>query len=955
MSPPMSLARAFWSLSLSIAAVSAASLFCVGGAMGCGGDAPPPAVGPKPTEKTNAMRPHKNETHFGDLRQLTFGGENAEAYWAFSGKELILQSRTEGESCDRIVRLNVDGAPPKFTPVSSGKGATTCSYFLPGDKEVIYASTHLGGEACPPKPDMSQGYVWALYDTYDIFRANADGTNVQPLTNEKGYDAEATVCKKDGSIVFTSTRDGDIELYRMDKDGKNVKRLTNTPGYDGGAFFNDDCSKLVWRASRPKAGKELDEFRALLGKGLVRPSKLEIMVGNSDGSDPVQVTYLNAASFAPFFFPGSQRILFSSNYGDPKGREFDLFAVNIDGSGLERVTHSKGFDGFPMFSPDGKQLAFASNRATAEGKNDTNVFVATWVDSSGPTTPVDAAAARTDRVGADVNYLADDAREGRGVGTKGIDEAGAFIEKRFTDLGLEPAGDNGTFRQSFNVVTALERTDAAELVIDGQKLAPDAFTPLGFSTNAAVEGNVVFAGYGIVAKEAKIDDYRGLNVKGKIVVVRRFVPEIKAFSTPEQQRRYGDLRHKAFTARERGAKGIIVVDMPEKPKDAKTDWAAPKEAKLPFLVPEGSGDAGVSAMTMTRAAFEPVFAKLQKKEAVKAKMVSAFNAKETNAFNVVGRLKSKAPKALPGTIVIGAHYDHLGFGGHHSLAPGHHEPHRGADDNASGVAALLETARELSQSKEPVARDVQFIAFSGEEMGTLGSTHFVKTKSVGGDTYAMLNMDMVGRLRSNHLEVMGGDTAGEWRPIADAACERARVDCQVGGGGYGPSDHTPFYAAGVPVLFFFTGQHSDYHKPSDVASRINAGGIGQVSQIVSDIARNVSTREGKLTFKNAPSPPPRGDTRSFHASLGTIPDYAGPGAGKSGVLLAGVREGGAAEKGGLRRGDVLIGLGTHEVRGVEDLMFVLNGAKPGEKVAARVVRDGKEVKLDVTFEEGKGR
>jgi Tol biopolymer transport system component len=226
-----------------------------------------------------------DEPHLADIRQLTPDGENAEAYWSSDGSELILKSRRGDADCDRIFRMSVPKGPnhpdagpagesfPSLVPVSSGNGATTCSYFMPGDREVIFASTHLGGDVCPPKPDRSQGYVWALYDSYDIWKARPDGTGLVRLTDTKGYDAEGTVCQKDGSIVFTSVRDGDIDLYRMDADGKNVKRLTSSPGYDGGAFFNADCSKIVWRASRPHPGKELDDFKALLASGLVRPSK----------------------------------------------------------------------------------------------------------------------------------------------------------------------------------------------------------------------------------------------------------------------------------------------------------------------------------------------------------------------------------------------------------------------------------------------------------------------------------------------------------------------------------------------------------------------------------------------------------------------------------------------------------------------------------------------------------
>jgi len=322
------------------------------------------------------------EVHLKDIVQLTMAGENAEAYWSFDSTRLIYQAH-EGQGCDQIYIRSAHDAAAKPQLVSTGKGTTTCSYFLPGDKEIIYASTHLASPECPPRADQSQGYVWAIYEGFDIFRANADGSNLRQLTNTPGYDAEGTVCPLDGSIIFTSVRDGDLELYRMDADGKNVKRLTNTPGYDGGAYYSNDCKKIVWRASRP-TGTALEDFRKLLAKGLVRPTKLELFVANADGSDARQVTHLEAAAFGPYFYPSAERIIFSSNYGDPKQREFDLFAINVDGTGLERITHAPGFDGFPMFSPDGKSLAFASNRASKPGTWDTNLFVASWSEAAGP-------------------------------------------------------------------------------------------------------------------------------------------------------------------------------------------------------------------------------------------------------------------------------------------------------------------------------------------------------------------------------------------------------------------------------------------------------------------------------------------------------------------------------------------------------------------------------------------
>ncbi len=904
-----------------------------------------------------------------DVRQLTLGGENAEAYWAFGGRELILQSRTGENDCDRIYRMPLEGLmtrpsgspvpAPSLVPVSSGKGVTTCSYFMPGDRRVIYASTHLAGDACPPKPDHSQGYVWALYDSYDIFKSDADGKNIERLTETPGYDAEATVCAKDGSIIFTSLRDGDIDLYRMDADGKNVRRLTNTPGYDGGAFFSADCSKIVWRASRPKPGKELDDYRRLLGMSppLVRPSKLELYVANADGSDAKQITYLDAASFAPFFHPSQERVLFSTNHGDPKGREFDIWSVNLDGTHLERITYARGFDGFPMFSPDGKWLAFASNRATAPGKHDTNVFLARWVEDSGKAPVVEETGA--DRIHRDAAWLADPAREGRGIGLAGLEASGAYIEDHMKALGLSPSGDQASFRQPFGVVTGLERGEATSLVLDGKPIAKDDFVVLGYSPmKASVSAPLVFADYGIVANDLGQDDYKSKNVKGAIVVVRRFVPEEARFSAPEAQRRYGDIRQKAFWARERGAVGLVVIDAPA--RSAAPDAKVPEEAKLPSLQPEGYSDAGLPVLVLKRARGSALIEALEKKRPLGAKVNVALNAVRSQAFNVAGRLVATPSdgKKLPGVIVVGAHYDHLGRGGRHSLAPHSSEPHVGADDNASGVATMLEVARELSAKRAELRRDIVFVAFSAEESGVLGSAHFVsqwrasEARANAKGIYAMLNMDMVGRMRDNRLQVLGAETATEWSDLIRDACEKHRVLCAPSGDGYGPSDQTSFFAAGVPVLHFFTGTHTDYHKPSDTADKLNAAGAMKTGKICAALALASAQREGALSFKaDAAGPTPLGDMRSFNASLGTIPDYGGPGEGKKGVLLSGVRAGGAAEKAGMRKGDILIRLGKSDIGSVEDLMFVLNASKPGETVPALVLREGKEVRLDVTFQE----
>ncbi|MEI7703341.1 MAG: hypothetical protein WCK73_01940 [Deltaproteobacteria bacterium] len=335
----------------------------------------PPSPTPSATKSPSSLA-FPGERHLANIRQLSFGGENAEAYWSFDGKLLIFQSTRGTDACDQQYVMEPDGSHVK--QVSNGTGRTTCGYFFPDGSRILYSSTHEASPACPPQPDMSLGYVWPLSD-YQIYTARPDGSDIQVLAPSPGfYTAEATV-SRDGWIVFTSTRDGDLDLYKMRLDGSELTRLTREPGYDGGAFFSADGKRIVYRASRPAPGKEMDDYRSLLARKMVRPGKLEIMTMDADGTNVRQVTRLGAGSFAPFFFPDGKRIIFSTNHGDPKGRNFDLYLVNDDGTGLERVTTYDGFDGFPMFSPDGKRLVFASNRNGSK-PGETNLFIADWVE-----------------------------------------------------------------------------------------------------------------------------------------------------------------------------------------------------------------------------------------------------------------------------------------------------------------------------------------------------------------------------------------------------------------------------------------------------------------------------------------------------------------------------------------------------------------------------------------------
>jgi len=317
------------------------------------------------------------ESHFGELRMLTDGGENAEAYFSFAGSDLIFQSTRPPYGCDQIFVMNTDTA--ETTLASTGSGRTTCAYFLPGDEWMVYASTHGADPDCPPVPDHSRGYVWPIYASYDIYRARPDGSEISKLTEIDGYDAEATVSPQGDLIVFTSMRGGDLDIYSMNLDGSDVVRLTDEIGYDGGPFYSPDGTKIIYRAHHPSDAAEIEAYQALLGEGLIRPSKLEIFIMDADGSNKRQITDLGAAAFAPFFHPSGEKIIFASNYGDPKGREFDLWMVDLDGDNLERITYSEGFDGFPMWSPDGTTFVFCSNRHNSK-PGETNVFVTEWLD-----------------------------------------------------------------------------------------------------------------------------------------------------------------------------------------------------------------------------------------------------------------------------------------------------------------------------------------------------------------------------------------------------------------------------------------------------------------------------------------------------------------------------------------------------------------------------------------------
>lgn len=757
---------------------------------------------PKPAEiPETAGLEFPLEKHFKNIRQLTFEGTNAEAYWSFDGKWLTFQHKgpgllDESPECDQIYAIRPDGTDVRR--ISNGKGRTTCSYFFPDHSRILFSSTFQSSEKCPTPPDMSRGYVWPVYNTFQIYTAKPDGTDILPLEPgaKRAYHAEATVCH-DGSVIFTSDRDGDLDLYRGKLDSlgtlQSVERATTALGYDGGAFFSPDCKKIVWRASRPRLGKETEEYIALLKRHEVKPSLLEIWIADADGRQARQLTRVGAASFAPSFVPDGRQILFASNPRDPHGRSFDLYKISINGTGLERVSFSDTFESFPMFSPDGKQIAFSSNR-NAKKPRDTNVFVADWVGIPTPPLSLDDPQPEN-RFLALVEKLSSLPMEGRGVGTAGMKQAEKEVIGRFEAVGLKPF----------------------------------------FTVFPKAQGGVDF----------------------------RQTVEIKS-------------RDKIHTA-----------------------------------------------------------------------------------SNLVGVWGEGCLKTAP--VIIGAHLDHLGHGAENSLEPNKTGIHPGADDNASGIAALIESARMIAASQEEQKKKVCYIfaAFTGEELGIAGSSRFVELlKNIKVRPKAMLNMDMVGRMENNRLIIFGTASAKEWEPIVQAECSLRRLDCPGGGDGYGPSDHMAFYTAGVPVLHFFTGPHTDYHRVSDTADKINATGGIQTSEVVANLAiRAASTR---FHYQKASSVPMmgrvnrEGGRKSHGAYLGTIPDYSqltsphGPSGGSApggGVRLAGARAESPAAKAGIKEGDILVSIDDRKTNSLEDFMNVLVDLMPNQEVILGVRRGRDTLKL----------
>jgi Tol biopolymer transport system component len=700
----------------------------------------------------------QTERHLANIQQITFGGSNAEAYFSSDGKQLIYQATKDHYKCDQIFTMNVDGSNSKL--VSNGEGRTTCAYFFPDGKHIIYASTHDDDNDCPPRADRSKGYMWEVYNAYDIYIANADGSKAKKLAASKGYDAEATISQDGKQIVFTSSRDGDLELYVMKADGSDVRRLTYDKGYDGGAFFSPDGKQIVYRAHHPVESADIKEGELLLQDELVRPSKMELFIINTDGTGKKQITHNGAANFGPFFTPDGKKIIFASNINDPKGYNFDLFLIDCNGKNLEQVTFSPGFDGFPMFTPDGKKLVFVSNRK-ASSQHEFNIFTADWIEDS-----------TIYRLKHHIDILASDELEGRGTGENGGSLAAKYIAEMFAQYGLNPIGDNGSYFQEFEVVKSLELGINNSLTAKiGKKSSSYSvlkdFIPVSFSANTSAIGKVVFAGYGM-AVDSTYDDYAKIDVKDKIVIALRYAPD--SDSPHSKFTKQSALRYKVLQANEKGAKALLLITSTD-------DDSADALIKLRY--DHAAGNAGIPVFSVSRSVVNDWLkgSKLTidslKRRIVRTKTPQSFELKnitlnlssevvqiKKKTSNVVGLLKVNDNEEH---VIIGGHYDHLGYGGlgSGSLTPDKNEIHNGADDNASGTSATIETAHELNNYKNILKRNIVFIAFTGEEMGVLGSAYYTKHPALPlKNAITMINYDMVGRLKDETMTIYG--TAACW-------------------------------------------------------------------------------------------------------------------------------------------------------------------------------------------------
>ena len=1003
--------------------------------------APAQAQDPDITESNAEAAKAAEAVFLSGTRQLTLEGRRAgEGYFSADGQQLIFQSERDPENpFFQIFRLNLDTGD--VNRVSPGHGKTTCAWIHPDGKRVLFASTHDDPAAVVKQKEElerrasgnERRYSWDYDEHYELYEYDPATGSYQNLTQAEGYDAEGSYSPDGQLIAFASNRFGydltsqkDIEQFErdpswaseiciMNADGSGLRRLTSTPGYDGGPFFSPDGGRLCWRRFSEDG------------------ATAEIMTMNIDGSDQQQLTRLAHMSWAPYYHPTGQYLIFATNrhgFGN-----FELYLVDAAGKQEPvRVTHTAGFDGLPVFTPDGRQIAWTTNR-TANKKS--QIFLADWnhaaalraLKLSDPKAETGdrplqvtarAPAGRSVYAPADavrhVEYLCRPRLEGRLTGTRGEKLATNYVALFFETLGLEPAGEDDDWFQPFEFTSGVSAGPNNRLQLNGQALEVDKdWRPLAFSATGPVEeADVVFAGYGIQAPAGdgfeEYDSFVHLDVKDKWVLCFRFMPENVSAEQRQHLARFSSLRFKAMKARDLGARGLILVSGPgsevRKQLIALRFDGSLAGSSLPVL--SITDDAAQRLMEGTGKSLGQLQQKLDDGGLVmgfplteaRVEAQVDISREQRTGRNVLGRLQV-GDEPSHEVVVVGAHIDHLGRGtGAGSLARDDEasQIHFGADDNASGVAAMLQMADALATAKDQNKltghRDVIFAAWSGEELGLLGSSHFVKDletmfsrhaadasaaleasgeggqgtgdseedaesspsaadDDLSGPTTgglhmyiaACLNMDMVGRLQER-LVLQGLGSSDAWNGLIERVNVVAGLPITLQNDSYIPTDASVFFMHGVPILSAFTGTHSEYHTPRDTPEKLNYEGISKVARFMGAVCRNLIARD-RMPKYVAQARPDEGQRRaSLRAWLGSIPDYAG--GDTQGVLLSGVAKDGPCDAAGVQRGDVIIGLAGKKIENIYDYTYAIEALKIGQQVEIKVRRGEKDLSLSVT-------
>jgi Tol biopolymer transport system component len=962
-----------------------------------------------------------------NARRLTYEGRRAgEGYFSPDDTKLIFS--TERDPANPFFQIYVlDLTTGDSHRVSPGTGKTTCAYFSPDGERVLFSSTHLDPEAVEKQKEeiafRAEGkehrYSWDFDEYYDVFTARTDGSDLRRVTTALGYDAEASFSPDGKQIVFASNRHAYepgalseeeqerlgydsaffLDIYIMNADGSNVRRLTDEPGYDGGPFFTPDGERVVWRH--------------FTGDMMLS----DVHTVRTDGTDRRRLTDFGSMSWAPYFHPSGGYAIFTSNklgFGN-----FELYIVDAEGTREPvRVSFEDGFDGLPIFSNGGDLLSWTSNR-TENGLG--QIFLADWnhelalealeaaplrtpattedraeeapkaeppssQSGSGPPPPDAGPAAAGDPelspqitaadLSAHVSYLASDELEGRMTGSEGARKAADYIARRFEEAGLVPGGDDGTYFQAFEFTAGVNAAPGGnELEVAGGDLADRDFEldrdfrPLSFSSNGEIEGGLAFAGYGIVLPdENSYDSYAGLDVEDKVVLVLRYSPEDAEMERRQELNHYASLRYKALTARERGARALLVLTGPRSP-------SAGELAPLTFdtslqgsgiLAASISGEVGKALFEAAGKDLEEVQAELDRENPhfegtfeipdLRVSLRLELEREKKSCRNVVGLLPPSDGNDEAEYVVAGAHYDHIGHGeAGGSLAHKGEEGmiHNGADDNASGTAMVLELAAAAAQARgrgELGGRGMVFACWSGEEIGTIGSSHYLEAPAVPLErSVAYLNFDMVGRLRENRLNLQGTGSSDAWNGIIERRNVPAGFQVKLNQDPYLPTDATPFYLKKIPVLSFFTGSHEDYNRPTDDPATLNYEGMERIGRFARNVLTDVATREERPAYVEVERKRSESGARaSLRAYTGTIPDYAADDV--EGLRLAGVRAGGPADKAGLQEGDIVVHFAGVEIKNIYDYTFALGGVKVGEPVEIAVLREGERMALVIVPE-----